>query len=226
MNWPPSIFLIWLCVACSSIPSTEPSDLQNGATEVDSHSIVTTSPEEAGQDSAIQETSFLIQDSTQYSTTFLAAFREKNAWIGRHIELRGDLMIVEGDPLKDAIILPTDLPLNRKVRYTKEHQDKRYRLELTRINISTVAYRYTVNDGRTALLNHEGTADLDPRFFYGAEGDFEDDGQTYGMNKYHPNDTTCEDYLLIGHGSIAMASYIRRCGASKDTVLSMGMLKQ
>jgi hypothetical protein len=173
-----------------------------------------------------QQTSFHIHDSTQYSRTFIAAFREKNAWIGRHIELRGDSMLVEGDPLQDAIILPTDLPVKKKVRYTRNRHGRDYRLELTRINISTIAYHYTVNDGRTALLDLEGTADLDPIFYYGADGEFEDGGKTYGMNKYYTNDTTRADFLLIGHGSIAKASFIRSYGSPQDTVLSMGMLKQ
>lgn len=171
------------------------------------------------------EENIFIQDSTQYSPTFLAAFRKKNGWIGRHVELRGDSMIVEGDALEDVILLPIDLPLNKEVHYSKARGGRRYRMDLTRLNISTVAYHYVVDDASSKLLDLQGTADLDPSFYNGAGGDFEDAGQIYGMNKFHPNDTTCGDYLLIGQGSIAMASYIRRC-PDKDSVLSMGMDKQ
>jgi hypothetical protein len=201
-------------------------DIPHNDAQVVSSMNTTPSRTENPKDSAEQQTSFFVKDPTQYSATFLAAFREKNGWIGRHIELRGDSMIVEGDPLQEAIILPTDLPLKKKVRYTRNRHGRNYRLELTRINISTVAYHHTVNDGLTALLDLEGKADLDPIFYYGADGEFEDGGKTFGMNKYYTNDTTRADFLLIGHGSIAKASFIRSNGPPQDTVLSMGMLKQ
>jgi hypothetical protein len=134
-------------------------------------------------------------------------------------------MLVEGDRLEDAIILPTDLPLRKKVNYARDWKGRQYRMEPTRLNISTVAYRYSVDDGRTVIFERKGTADLDPTFHFATEGEFEDGGQHYGMNKYHPNDTTCADHLLIGVGSIAMADYIRYC-PDKDSILSMGMYKQ
>lgn len=221
-----SIVAVLLCAACVDTPYQEQANSEDGAEQVIPLSTEFTTAGVNVQDTAEPATTFFIQDSTQYSATFLAAFRKKNAWIGRHIELRGDSMVVEGDAIQDAIILPTDLPLGKKVLYAREQQDRRYRLELTRRNISTVAYHYVVKDGSTTLLDVEGTADLNPLFYYGAEGDFEANGRTYGMNKYHPNDTKCEDYLLIGQGSIARASYIRGCGSSKDPVLSMGMAKQ
>jgi hypothetical protein len=207
-----SMFAPLLCAACSSTPSAEPDKPQDSVAQIATTSIAPPAHEAHGQDTAKQQTSFFVKDPTQYSATFLAAFREKNGWIGRHIELRGDSMIVEGDPLQEAIILPTDLPLKKKVRYTRNRHGRNYRLELTRINISTVAYHYTVNDGLTALLDLEGTADLDPIFYYGADGEFEDGGKTFGMNKYYTNDTTRADFLLIGHGSIAKASFIRSNG--------------
>lgn len=226
MNTHPLILAVLLCTACIDQPSQGSAERRDAAAQVPSLSNRRTSAGLNVQDTAKPGTTFFIQDSTQYSATFLAAFRKKNAWIGRHIELRGDSMIVEGDAIQDAIILPTDLPLGKKVLYAREQQDRRYRLELTRLNISTVAYHYAVKDASTTLLGVEGTADLDPLFYYGADGDFEADGGIYGMNKYHPNDTTCEDYLLIGQGSIARASYIRGCGSSKDPVLTMVMAKQ
>jgi hypothetical protein len=208
--------------------STDPpgNDIPHNDAQVVSSMNTPPSRPENPKDSAEQETTFFILDTTQYSPTFLRAFRERNGWIHRHIELRADSMIVEGDAPEDAIILPTDLPLRKKVSYAADRNGRHYRMDLTRLNISTVAYHYVVNSGGTDLLDLEGTADLDPIFYYGAEGEFEDDGKTYGMNKYHPNDTTCSDYLLIGDGSIARASYIRACGNVKDSVLSMGMDRQ
>ncbi len=192
------------------------------------HKSMSTIPsrQENAKDTVEKKTTFFILDTAQYSTSFLRAFRERNGWIQRHIELRADSMIVEGDAPEDAIILPTDLPLKKKVHYSKDWDGRHYRMDLTRLNISTVAYHYVVNDARSKLLDLQGTADLDPSFFNGAEGTFEVGEETYGMNKYHPNDTVCDDYLLIGHRSIAMASYIRVCDNAKDTLLSMGMDKQ
>ncbi|MBP7409789.1 MAG: hypothetical protein KA941_13610 [Flavobacteriales bacterium] len=212
--------LLWS--ACSEARVSETVAEQDSAPAVISQAADTSSRNASAQDKEEQQTTFFIQDSTQYSTTFLAAFRDRNAWIHRHIELRNDSMVVDGDT-PGAIILPTDLPLKKMVRYAREWNGRRYRLDLTRLNISTVSYRYAVGDGRTTLFEGIGTADLDPSFHGGAEGVFEDAGQTFGMNKYHPNDTTCQDYLLIGHGSIAQASYIRVGTNAKDTLLSMGM---
>ncbi|MBL7955944.1 MAG: hypothetical protein JNJ91_12965 [Flavobacteriales bacterium] len=208
--------------------STDPpgNDIPHNDAQVVSSMNTPPSRPENPKDSAEQETTFFILDTTQYSPTFLRAFRERNGWIHRHIELRADSMIVEGDAPEDAIILPTDLPLKKKVRYAKDWNGRRYRMELTRLNISTVAYHYVVDDVRSTLLDLQGTADLDPSFYNGSEGTFEVGEQTYGMNKYHPNDTICSDYLLIGVGSIARASYIRVPGSAKDTLLSMGMDKQ
>lgn len=183
-------------------------------------------PQESAKDTVEEETTFFILDPTQYSATFLRAFQERNGWVHRHIELRSDSIIVEGDAPEDAIILPTDLPLKKKVHYAKDSNGRHYQMDLTRLNISTVAYRYVIDDGRSTLLDLQGTADLDPLFYNGAEGTFEVGEETYGMNKYHPTDTVCGDYLLIGHRSIAMASYVRACDNTKDTLLSMGMDKR
>lgn len=168
-------------------------------------------------------TTFSVKDSTQYSKTFLDNFRRKHLWVHEHIRLCDDSMIVGDDPPTEAILLPTDLPLDQQVAYGANHTKLRYDLKLTRINYSTVTFRYVVREGGRLLFERQGIADLDPLFHYGTEGDFEDHGATYGLNKYHPLDTTCSDYLLIGHGSIARASYIRACGNVKDSVLSMGM---
>jgi len=74
---------------------------------------------------------------------------------------------------------------------------------MTRINISTIEYNYyEIVNGRKE--NHrQGTADLQPTFYFGAEGTFDDEnGITYGMNKYIDNsvkDSWTNIYIGVGN---------------------------
>lgn len=158
-----------------------------------------------------QSTQFYIKDKTQYSETFLKEFKAKHN-IYKTVALIGDTIIINEDR-ENIILIPSDLPLNRFVTYEEDTDGIKYTLIVKRINFSTLKYNYfeTVNE---KIKNEEqGQADLEPVFYFGAEGTFEDENENvYGMNEYISfSKDDCQAIIYIGVGSIEKTFMKRQC---------------
>jgi hypothetical protein len=171
----------------------------------------------------LNETVFFITNESMYSPTFLSEFKARHS-VYDTVSLINDTIIVNNDTV-GHIIIPTDLPLNKKVTYEELEKDKKHILTVKRINYSTIEYVYfeEVNGQQTNL--RKGTADLEPVFYFGAEGIFEDENENiYGMNEYIDNsEKDCCINIYIGVGSIEKSQLKQGCETNRNK-MNTGLL--
>ena len=138
------------------------------------------------------------------------------------VSLLGDTIEIVHLETTARIVIPTDLPLDSTVVYFARTGMNRYNLEVRRVNISTVEYSYRESRPGSETLRLEGNADLEPVFYFGAEGTFEGaDGRTYGMNEYVDSRADGSwTYIYIGVGSIEQSFVTHGTAPGKDTLRS------
>lgn len=170
----------------------------------------------------ITPTTFFIKDTTKYSIKFLNDFRKRhNQYKINTVSLLNDTIIINNDK-KDLIIIPTDLPLNRKIVYEAQTSDMIYMLTVKRVNYSTIEYEYDQKEKEKSIAHKSGLASLDPLFYYGCEGTIElKNGAVYGMNKYIDDSSECHTYILIGVGNISQSEIHHNCKNTKDNIKSI-----
>ena len=144
-----------------------------------------------------RETIFYFKDSTKYSHEWIKEFKERHSGY-TSVQLFDDTIIINNDR-KDFITLPTDLPFDSEVYYELTEEGRTISLTVKRINYTTIEYSYADNDNEK-----KGLAHIEPVFYFGAEGMFEDDdGMTYGMNEYiDHSQKDCWTYIYVGMKSI------------------------
>ena len=186
------VILMIALLSCGSKTSEQQTTIENGTTE------------------------FYIKDKTKYSENFISEFKKYHG-IYETVSLIEDTIIIN-NAKEEFIIIPTDLPLNTIVIYGKTEKDKEQILTVKRINISTLEYYYyeKINDKKTN--EKQGTADLEPTFYFETEGTFEDEnGNIYGMNEYIDNsEKDCWTYIYIGVGSIEKSFLIYGCQTDRS----------
>ncbi|MBK8486937.1 MAG: hypothetical protein IPL48_04010 [Bacteroidetes bacterium] len=163
-----------------------------------------------------QPTEFIVKDETKYSQIFLKEFKERHS-VYETVSLIDDTIIVNNDRV-GQIIIPTDLPLNQQVTYTKTENSKKQVLTVKRINYSTLEYSYYEVSNERKTNERQGTADLEPVFYFGAEGTFEDENENiYGMNEYIDNsEKDCWTYIYVGVGSIEKSFLTHGCETDRN----------
>lgn len=161
-------------------------------------------------------TKFFIKDENMYSQTFLAEFKARHS-IYETVSLIDDTIIVNNDRI-GHIIIPTDLPLNQQVTYQKTETGKKQVLTVKRINYSTLEYNYYEETNGQKTNQRQGTADLEPVFYFGAEGTFEDENENvYGMNEYIDNsEKDCWTNIYVGVGSIEKSQITYGCETNRN----------
>lgn len=162
------------------------------------------------------KTIFFIKDETKYSQTFLKEFKERHS-IYEAVSLIDDTIIVNNDRV-GHIIIPTDLPFNQQVIYQKSENGKKQVLNVKRINYSTLEYNYYEETNGQKTNQRQGTADLEPVFYFGAEGTFEDENENvYGMNEYiDSSEKDCWTNIYIGVGSIEKSQITYGCETDRN----------
>ena len=125
------------------------------------------------------------------------------------------------------IIIPTDLPLNQHITYTKTENSIKLVLIVKRINFSTLEYNYYEVSTGHKKNERQGTADLEPVFYFGAEGTFEDENENiYGMNEYIDNsEKDCWIYIYVGVGSIEKSQLTYGCETERNILNSKLMTR-
>ena len=176
----------------------------------------------------IKETSttFYIKDETKYSENFLSEFK-KHHGIYETVSLIEDTIMINND--RDGlIVIPTDLPLNETVTYEKTANEKAQILTLKRVNISTVEYSYheAVNDKK--VNDRAGSADLQPTFYLGTQGTFEDeDENVYGMNRYIDySEKDCWTYIYVGVGNIEKSLFTYGCETDREKINTPELIRK
>lgn len=163
-----------------------------------------------------QSTQFYIKDKNQYSETFLTEFKAKHN-IYKTVALIGDTIIINNDR-ENIILIPTDLPLDKLVTYEESVDGVKYIVSVKRINLSTIEYSYFETVNGKIKNKKQGQADLEPVFYFGAEGTFEDENENvYGMNEYiSSSKDDCQTIIYIGVGSIEKTFMKQQCKSGAD----------
>ncbi len=173
----------------------------------------------------ITPTVFYIKDSSKYSNSFLKEFKEKH--LAYHTVSLIDDTIIINNHRESIIKIPTDLPMNSDVIYKTKYNNKIYNLIITRINYSTITYDYFEIEHEKKINERQGFANIEPVFYFGAEGTFEDkDGKVYGMNEYiDHSEKDCWTYIYIGMGNINKSFLTHGCESNKEMVKTPELLK-
>jgi hypothetical protein len=102
---------------------------------------------------------FVVQDSTQYSPTFISELRVLVDAYNSILSMRvsGTQIIINES---DSSTIPTQLPVNKEVVFEAQVENKRFRLLLNRINITNINYQFYIDDS----LNRNGQVILSPLF--------------------------------------------------------------
>ena len=171
-------------------------------------------------------TEFYIKDETAYSKNFISQFKQYHGMY-ETVSLIEDTIIVNNDR-EDFIIIPTDLPLNELFFYGKAEKEKEQILTVKRVNISTLEYTYYETVNGTKANGRQGMADLQPVFYFGAEGTFEDeDGTMYGMNKYTDySGKDCWTSIYVGVGSTEKSFLIYDCETGRQKFSTPELVKR
>ncbi len=161
-------------------------------------------------------TKFFIGDETKYSQTFLMEFKDRHS-IYETVSLIDDTIIINNDRV-EHIIIPTDLPLNQQVTYKKTVNGKKQVLTVKRINYSTLEYNYYEETNGQKTNQRQGIADLEPVFYFGAEGTFEDENENiYGMNEYiDSSEKDCWTNIYVGVGNIEKSQITHGCKTDRN----------
>ncbi len=204
-----AIILTLLFISCGNKIDTNVKEQGNS-------DIVSIDKDESQNKNQSQPTQFYIKDEKQYSETFLAEFKAKHS-IYETVALIDDTIIINNDR-ENIILIPTDLPLNQPITYEESAKGIKYILTVKRINFSTLEYNYfeTVNENKKN--EKQGQADLEPVFYFGAEGTFEDENENvYGMNEYiNSSKDGCQTLIYIGVGSIEKTFLKQHCKSETD----------
>jgi hypothetical protein len=163
-------------------------------------------------------TKFFIKDESKYSLTFLAEFKARHS-VYQTASLIDDTIIINNDKV-GHVIIPTDLPLNQQVTYEKTKNRLKHILTVKRINYSTLEYNYFEAVNGQQINQKQGTADIEPVFYFGTEGTFEDEDENiYGMNEYIDNsEKDCWLYIYVGVGSIEKSQLIQDCETGRNKI--------
>jgi hypothetical protein len=123
-----------------------------------------------------------VKDSTRYDSSFIKSLKD---YI-EPIRLIDTIIIVSND----TFLFPQDLILNKVILFKGKTNSKYYSLVLTRINETTIKYRYTESGIKHKSLLHEtGEAILFPTFFLSMETDVDDiTDETYSCFEYCKNE--------------------------------------
>ncbi|MCR6639843.1 MAG: hypothetical protein NVV82_12910 [Sporocytophaga sp.] len=171
---------------------------------------------EETKSSGNRQTTFFIKDETTYSQIFLKEFKKRHS-IYESVTLIDDTIIVNNDQV-GHIIIPTDLPLNEQVTYTTAEDSKKSVLIVKRINYSTLVYSYYEVSNGLKTNERQGKAELEPVFYLGAEGTFEDEEENvYASVEYIDNsEKGCWTYIYVGVGCIEKSFLTQGCETDRN----------
>jgi hypothetical protein len=163
-----------------------------------------------------KETVFFIKNESMYSPSFLTEFKARHS-VYETVSLIDDTIIVNNDRV-GHILIPTDLSLNQQVTYKNTENGFKQSLTVKRINYSTLEYNYHEESNSQKTNIRQGKADLEPVFYFGAEGTFEDENENvYGMNEYIDNlKKDCWTTIYIGVGSIEKSQITYGCETDRN----------
>ena len=161
-----------------------------------------------------------ITDNSNYSSAFIDELVAAN--YEQPIKLTKEYMTAG----TDTIGFPSDLALNKPVVFTGNKTDKRYTLEVTRINNTSVNYKFELTDDSKKVLHSEtGKATLNALFFLGAESDEDEKQEAYDVISYTASNTDSNCFFSVrietGAGEKGRAKLSFGCNDTSKPALAL-----
>ena len=133
------------------------------------------------QNSIIEVWKSDIKDTSQYDHSFLKYWEYVKP---NRLKIVHDSIIINNET-NNPIIIPTEYPVGKEFRYSAFLHDTTYYLVVKRINYTNFQYSLDILFTGKLILSQVGIAVLEPSFYLGAEGAFQDNkGHFYRMNEY------------------------------------------
>jgi hypothetical protein len=144
-------------------------------------------------DTLISGNKLFIKDTTQYDPSFIRGLVEM-ARIQTSFKLIDDSLFVTSvaNTNPDSIVnkqfssqdlIPTNLELNKGIRFSTKIPEKNFNLILKRTNFTNIEYQL-IKDGKTIKT---GKAILGAGYFFGAEAQDDENGMPICLNQYNDN---------------------------------------
>lgn len=124
-----------------------------------------------------------VTDESKYAASFIDELVA--AKYEQPVKLTGDYLIAG----TDTISFPTDLALNKPTIFVGNQDNRHYTLEITRINNTSVDFKFELTDNDKTLYSQAGEATLGALFFLGAESDEDENQEAYEVIQYTMNDS-------------------------------------
>jgi len=119
---------------------------------------------------------FLVQDSALYSPEFITELRTLDSEYDS-VRLIGKYLIINKS---DISLIPTELPINKIIKYQATKGDTIYKLGLKRISFTNIDYDFKVND----KLIKTGQVILPAGFILGSEFTELENGEAIPLTQY------------------------------------------
>lgn len=161
-----------------------------------------------------------VVDKTNYSSAFIDELVAVN--YEQPIKLMKEYMIAGSD----TIGFPSDLTLNKPVVFLGNKDSKQYKLEITRINHTSVNYKFELTDNtKKVLLSETGQATLNALFFLGSESDEDENQEAYEAIAYTANNTESNCFFSVrletGAGEKGRAKVSYGCNDTSKPALAL-----
>ena len=128
------------------------------------------------------DSSVVVKDSSQYDRNFIKYWGHLR---NHGVVISNDSIVVAGDK-KDAIIIPTDLPLKQDVQFVAAKGDTMYVLTVNRQNYTNIHFSIVGSKDNLVVFERNDTAILESSFYLGCEGVYEkSEKEIFGMNDYN-----------------------------------------
>lgn len=156
------------------------------------------------------ENSTFIQDSSDYSISFLNAMTE-SGMIGVSIV---DSFLILGPT--DTVVFPQIPVVGSKTTLTAVKDELAITLTVERINQTSIDYQIEMVEAGNTSYTYKGQADLHPRFYFGSESDESSiSGISYGVTEFRDDKDSCYTVIRLGmedeSGPYLLGKIIKNC---------------
>ena len=148
-------------------------------------------------DAAAAEGDFNWSDSEYYlNHPFSENFVSSIGNLGKSANVSPNKIMIDGE---EPVEFPSNPAINRVYHLKGTRDNVTYKLDLVRINYSTVRFRLQIEKEGKVAENYEGDADINPAFYLGSETDTDElDAISYSANEFSYLKNACTTVLRIG----------------------------
>lgn len=134
-----------------------------------------------------------VKDSSHYSTSFLNAMEKSGM---KNVSLVDSFLILGPT---DTVTFPRTPQIGKRTILTAKKNELAIALTIERVNQTTIDYKIEMVEFGNISYNYKGRADLNPRFYFGAETDESSlSGLSYLSTEFSDSQDSCYTYIRLG----------------------------